>query len=102
MKKHCIISISLVFGFSFRARAAAGNTTDGVLFVALILAFLLLVLAFMSGADYLNHNGRKLLAKAKRIGKNSSTLIHDLWRKFSRRRIDLSYFHFVFLINAGN
>lgn len=92
MKKQIFIIIALTVGLSFESTAATGGTTDGFVFIIAIIGFLLMLIALLSGADYLNKNGTKLLNKAMTSVKKLYTLFIDHYRKTMSDFSDLSFF----------
>ena len=60
MKKVMLIGLVLLSGLSFQAFAKAGIANDGFEFVLAIVGFLLLVVGFFEGIDYLIKNGKGL------------------------------------------
>ena len=65
MKKEASFGLIFLTGFSLQAFAGTGSANDGIEFLMLLGGFLLLVVGFFEGIDYLNRNGKVLVHRVR-------------------------------------
>ena len=92
MKKHIYIFISLILGLSYESFAGTGKASDELEFTLVVLGFLLLILALVTGVDYLKKNGKKLIFLFKSTLKKIITCLMDQYHKIKSGYFDMSYF----------
>jgi uncharacterized protein (UPF0333 family) len=61
MKKKILILSMLLIGLSFKSFASTGNANDGLEFLLVILAVLLITIGLIYGIAYLQKNGKLLI-----------------------------------------
>ncbi|MCX6245377.1 MAG: hypothetical protein NTU98_11820 [Bacteroidetes bacterium] len=70
MKKEVTLVLILFAGFSSQAFAGTGSANDGLELLMVLAGFLLLVVGFFEGIDYLHKNGKVLVHRVKTFIKN--------------------------------
>jgi len=92
MKKGMLIIMVLLFGVSFKSYAGTGDANDGLEFFLAFAGLLLIILALLYGADYLQKNGKTMISKAMSILKINMTLLKAYLNKVKTNYFDPSYF----------
>lgn len=87
-----LIIIALFLGVSFKSFAGTGNAYDGLEFLLVIAGLLLIIIGLLSGVDYLQKNGKKMINKTISFFKSKITLLKIYLNKVKADYSDLSYF----------
>lgn len=91
MKKEILVT-GLLLGVSFKSFASAGNATDGLEILLLIIGVLFIILGLLIGVDYFQKNGKTMIYSGKSFLKKKVTLLRNYLNKVKSDYFDFSYF----------
>lgn len=91
MRNQMFIIASLIIGLPYMSAAGTGRTTDGPVFMLVIVGFLLIVEGILYGIDFLKKNGKDMFDKTVCTFKKTNTLIKLFVQKILAKYFNLSY-----------